>query len=414
MEKLKATTGFILDKRRKKAADVYPVKLRVIYNRQSRVYGTMFDLSSDDFDRVMGAKPRDEYKVIRKKLEAVEDKAIKIIKELHVFSFSEFGYRFTGKSMDPKNVFHVFEEYITDLEKEDRIGTANSYLCALNSLKKFHPKETLSFQEVNTDFLKSFETWSIIKGNSQTTIGIYLRSLRTIYNIALTRKFAFPDDYPFGRKKYELPAPRNVKKALSIPEIKKIFEFEPSTETMKFHRDLWLFSYLCNGANIKDICLLKYSDIKGDSIIFRRAKTMITNRKSKPIIATYTEDIRLIVEEWGDKSMKPEAFIFPVLKNGESEKRIKEKVALLVKQINKYIDDVAKACGISQRVTTYTARHSFATVLKRSGVSTSYISEFLGHADEKTTESYLGSIEDPERKKIAAKLTDFNNPSLTN
>jgi site-specific recombinase XerD len=407
MEKLIATTGFILDKRRKKAGDVYPVKLRVIYNRQNRLYGTIFDLSSDDFDKVMGKKPREDYKDTRKKLDKIEDKAIKIINELRGFSFSEFGYKFTGKTTDPQNVFHVFEEYIAQLEKEDRIGTANSYLCALNSLKKFHPKETLSFQEVTTAFLKNFETWSILKGNSQTTIGIYLRSLRTIYNIAIARKMADHDDYPFGRKKYELPAPRNIKKALSISELKKIFEFEPDNKTMKFHRDLWLFSYLCNGANLKDICLLKYSDIKGDSIIFRRAKTMITNRKSKPIIATYTDHIKLIIEEWGDKSMKPDAFIFPVLKNGESEKRIKEKVAMLVKQINKYIDDVAKACGIASRVTTYTARHSFATVLRRSGVSTSYIAEFLGHADEKTTESYLGSIEDPERKMIANYLTNF-------
>jgi site-specific recombinase XerD len=407
MEKLIATTGFILDKRRKKAGDVYPVKLRVIFNRQNRLYGTVFDFTSADFDKIMGAKPREEYKAIRKNLDKVEDKAIEIIKKLRGFTFSEFGYKFTGKTTDPQNVFHVFDEYITELEKEDRIGTANSYMCALSSLKKFHPKETLSFQEVTTAFLKNFETWSILNGNSQTTVGIYLRSLRTIYNIAISRKIADQDDYPFGRKKYELPAPRNIKKALSIPELKKIFEFEPDNKTMKYHRDLWLFSYLCNGANIKDICLLKYSDIKGDSIIFRRAKTIITNRKSKPIIATYTDHIRLIIEEWGDKSMKPEAFIFPVLNNDESERRIKEKVAMLVKQMNKYIDDVAKTCGIASRVTTYTARHSFATVLKRSGISTSYIAEFLGHADEKTTESYLGSIEDPERKKIANYLTKF-------
>lgn len=407
MEKTNVTTGFVLDKRRKKNGNVYPVKLRIIYDRQNRLYGTVFDLTTEDFDKVMGAKPRDEFKAIRKKLDAIEDKAIKIIRELHEFSFSEFGTRFTGKSIDPKNVFHVFEEYIAELEKEDRIGTANSYSCALSSLKRFYSKESLSFKEVNASLLKDFEAWSIMRGNSQTTVGIYLRSLRTIYNIALDRKIANRDDYPFGRKKYELPAPRNIKKALSIPEIKKIFEFETNNLTLKYHRDLWIFSYLCNGANIKDICLLKYSDIKGDSIIFRRAKTAITNRKSKPIVATYTDYIKGIIDEWGDKSRKMDAFIFPVINDTDSERRTKEKVALLVKQINKYIDDVAKACDIMSRVTTYTARHSFATVLKRSGVSTSYISEFLGHADEKTTESYLGSIEDPERKKIARKLTDF-------
>lgn len=407
MEKPKATTGFILDKRRGKTGEVYPVKLRVIYNRQNRLYGTNFDLSPDDFDKVIGAKPREKYKVIRKKLDSVENKAIEIINELRVFSFSEFGKKFTGKSTDPKNVFEVFEQYIAELEEEDRIGTANSYRCALSSIKRFHPKESLSFQEITISFLKNFESWSLLNGNSQTTIGIYLRSLRTIYNIAIDRKIASRDEYPYGRKKYELPAPRNIKKALSIAEIKKIFEFTTENKVMKFHRDLWVFSYLCNGANIKDICLIKYGDIKGDSIIFRRAKTVITNRKSKPIIAAYTDHIQRIIDEWGVKPITMDTFIFPVINNSDSERRIKEKVALLVKKINKYIDDIAKASNIKSRVTTYTARHSFATVLKRSGVSTSYISEFLGHADEKTTESYLGSIEDPERKKIAARLTEF-------
>lgn len=407
MEKPIATTDFILDKRRKKNGNLYPVKLRVIYNRQNRLYGTIFDLSSADFDKVMGTKPRDEYKTTRKKLDVVEDKAINIIKELRAFSFSEFGARFTGKSIDSKSVFSVFEEYISVLKKEERIGSSDSYKYALNSLKRFHKKETLSFQEVNIAFLKNFETWSILEGNSQTTVGIYLRNLRAIYNIALARKIAYIDEYPFGRKKYEIPAPRNVKKALNIHELKMLFEYKSENRIVKFHRDLWLFSYLCNGANIKDICLLKYSDIKGDSITFRRAKTSNTNKKSKPIIAAYTSHINHIIEEWGNKPKMTDSFIFPILKAGESEREIKKKVALLVKQINKYIAIVAEDCEIKPKVTTYTARHSFATVLKRSGVSTSYIAEFLGHADEKTTESYLGSIEDPERKKIAEHLTDF-------
>ena len=152
MEKPKATTGFILDKRRGKTGEVYPVKLRVIYNRQNRLYGTNFDLSPDDFDKVIGAKPREKYKVIRKKLDSVENKAIEIINELRVFSFSEFGKKFTGKSTDPKNVFEVFEQYIAELEEEDRIGTANSYRCALSSIKRFHPKESLSFQEITISF----------------------------------------------------------------------------------------------------------------------------------------------------------------------------------------------------------------------------------------------------------------------
>lgn len=412
MGKSEATTAFILDTRRKKTGDVYPVKLRVIFQRENRLYSTVYDLSKEDFKRVMGEKPRGSYKDLRKSLDAVEDKAITIINEMREFTFDKFRDKFTSKLRDPKNVFSTFEEYIADLISEARIGTANSYLCALNSFKKFHSKENLHFHEVTPQFLKNYESWSIIKGNGLTSVGIYVRCMRTIYNLGILKKTALAEEYPFGRGRYEIPAPRNIKKALSIEDIKKIFDYVPINEIFRYHRDLWIFSYLCNGANIKDICLLKYADISGDSIYFRRAKTSRTNRSSKPIIAAYSPDIRKIIERWGNKPSATDKYIFPILQQGYSEIKIKKTVSLLVKQINKYIGYVAQECDIKAKVKTYTARHSFATVLKRAGVNTSIISEYLGHADERTTENYLGSIEDQARMNIAKNLTNFNYESL--
>ena len=67
---------------------------------------------------------------------------------------------------------------------------------------------------------------------------------------------------------------------------------------------------------------------------------------------------------------------------------------------------IGKALGIDH-ISTYTARHSFATVLKRSGANIAYISESLGHQDLKTTENYLASFEREEREKNADLLTKF-------
>jgi len=41
----------------------------------------------------------------------------------------------------------------------------------------------------------------------------------------------------------------------------------------------------------------------------------------------------------------------------------------------------------------YVARHSWATIMKRGGVSTSMISEMMGHSTEKVAQSYLDSFE---------------------
>ena len=69
--------------------------------------------------------------------------------------------------------------------------------------------------------------------------------------------------------------------------------------------------------------------------------------------------------------------------------------------------EVAKAQGISQPVTTYSARHSFATVLKRSGASTEFISDALGHSNLNTTKNYLASFEDETLQKTTDALTAF-------
>jgi len=75
--------------------------------------------------------------------------------------------------------------------------------------------------------------------------------------------------------------------------------------------------------------------------------------------------------------------------------------------VNKYIRKVAGKLELKADVTTYTARHSFATILKRAGANTSFISEALGHSDLPTTEAYLGSFGIDQKKAMAAHLTNF-------
>ncbi len=75
--------------------------------------------------------------------------------------------------------------------------------------------------------------------------------------------------------------------------------------------------------------------------------------------------------------------------------------------VNRYVGKIAKQIRINKHVTTYYARHSFATVLKRNGISTEIISESLGHGSIKTTASYLDSFDDDTKKEIGKLLVDF-------
>src|SRR5690606_20388033 len=108
--------------------------------------------------------------------------------------------------------------------------------------------------------------------------------------------------YPFGKRKYQIPAGRNVKKGLKADQLKKLFFYEPISDSEERARDLWFFSFYCNGANIKDIALLKYKNVSSNSITFLRAKTArTTKQKTKPIVATVLPEIKKIISKWGNK-----------------------------------------------------------------------------------------------------------------
>lgn len=112
----------------------------------------------------------------------------------------------------------------------------------------------LKFSDITPDFLQDFENWMVNRGKSITTVGIYLRQLRAIINIAKEKGIIRPQDYPFGRRKYIIPGGNNMKKALNISQIKQIFEYQASTDTgMDKARDFWILSYLCNGINMMDL-----------------------------------------------------------------------------------------------------------------------------------------------------------------
>ena len=218
------------------------------------------------------------------------------------------------------------------------------------------------------------------------------------------------EQYPVGRNKYEIPTGRNIKKALTIREVGLISSFplvEGSNEQR--YRDYWMFSYNGNGMNIKDMASLKYKNISGDVIVFNRAKTKRkTKTNPQPITIFITEMMKSIIERWGNKPGKAEQYVFPILEDQLNAEQERAQVNQTTKQINKYIRRIAVQTGINENISTYTARHSFATVLKRSGASTEFISESLGHKNLKTTENYLADFETDVKRQWAEKLNNFN------
>lgn len=267
----------------------------------------------------------------------------------------------------------------------------------------------MRFCDITVSYLKEYEYWILQQDYSKTTIGIYTRCLRSIFNEAAENRIIKKEKcYPFGKRRYQIPTSRNVKKALKLEDVSKIYHYKPVCKQEARAKDFWLFSYLANGINPKDIAFLKYKNIEEEYIVFERAKTEATSRSNPKTISVYiNKDLKRIIAERGNSDKSPGNFIFPILHHGINPLRQYELIELFIRSINEWMEKIRMKLNIERKVTTYVARHTFSTVMKRSGVSTEFIQEALAHTNIRTTENYLDSFEKEIKKEYASKLLEF-------
>ncbi len=387
----------------------YPVFIQIYFDGKRALASTGIVLNPEDFELVTKGNPRtNELKGIKAELENQVYKAKSIIEELKGgFTLKRAKKLFleTDYQTDKNSVYGGFESYIRELEANGQIKTSDSYKNAKKSLQKFSP--VLTFSQVTPEFLESYEDWLVFeKGKSITTLGIYLRNLRAILNRAFEAELITRKSYPFGKGKYIIPTGRNVKKALTIDHIRAIKQFPtvPGSPSDRA-KDFFLFSYLSNGINFKDIARLKNENIKGDQIHFVRAKTIRTRRDYTPIKTSLRDETLSIIEKWRNPDRSPQAYLFPILSKGLTAKQETRRIQDFTKKTNSKLKEIGEALQLPLKLTTYVARHSFATIaINKAGAPIEYISEALGHSSLNTTRNYIDSFEDKRIKEITDSL----------
>lgn len=410
-----------LDTRRVKSNGTYPVKLRVYspVNKKAKLYATGLDLSKDDFFKTWETqKPRKEYKENRIWLETKLSEANKVAKKIEPFTFEQFEKRHIRKKGSVTNIIFHFTERIEAFTENSQFSMASIHKQSLKSLKGFIKDKTgrepknISFHSINTKWLNEYEKYMIKTGRSLTTVSYYLRAVRQLFKDAIEAKDVDKVYYPFGRGKYEIPSQKRVKKALNKEQLKTLYHAEPLTPSQTKAKDFWFLSYYLQGANIKDIALLKYKNIVGDNIVFVREKTKNARRSERKEITIYlTDKPKATIKKYGKENPQPDDYIFDIIEHGFSPELIHRKVGLFTGFINQHIKKFAKAAGlpteIHTKISTYYARHSFATNGIRNNASIEQMAKALGHSDTKTTEGYFAGFEDAEMRKLVQSLTDF-------
>lgn len=398
------TVAVIIDTSHPKREGKYPVRIRVTYLRQRKYYPTGKDLTADQWDALPTTKNR-ELSAVRKDIENSYNIIRSAVEELASngdFSLDALNARL--KLAPSLSINAMFAARFDELKSRGRVGNMTVYYATLKGIERFAGTH-VRLSSVTPNWLTRYADFLDNEGKKQTTIAIHLRTLRAIINEARRAGLIEESQYPFGRGRYEIQSGAGRKMALTVEQIGQIANYDDGSEATARYRDYWLFLYLCNGINVADFVKLRYRDIVNGEICFVRQKTERTTRVRKEIRAIITDRMQKIIDRWGTVP-RPDAFIFGILDGSEDPLRQMHKTQYLTRAINKRMTDVGERLGIGH-ISTYTARHSFATVLKRSGVNIAYISESLGHSDLKTTENYLASFEREERQKNAELLTRF-------
>ena len=412
------TATIILDKRTPKKTTEpeidlyleYPVKYRVTHMRKQFYYPSGIDLIEDEWKIILTTKKRELIET-RELIQSGFDKIKGHIKEMvKGDGFSIEGLQKRLSKGRKNSILTAFNNKIEDLKKAGQIGTASTYQCAINSIIKYTAKD-LKYSDITMDWLKKYETHLLTetkenKAKSVTTVKFYIGCIRAIMSEGKELKIISGSQYPFGKGRFEIKKGTGRKLALTLSQIGAVLKYELTTNAEKRSRDLWFFSYLCNGANFSDILKLKYKNIAGGEIHFIRQKTKRTTKEQKEIIATLLPEMKEIIRKWGNPDKAKDNYIFPFHTKDMDAMTEKRTIQNVIRLCNKKMAEISEALNL-ENISTYTARHSYATVLKRSGANIAFISESLGHSDLKTTENYLASFEQEERAKNALKLTEF-------
>lgn len=382
---------------------LYPIYLRVTINRRSKFYSTPFTCNLTEWDEKQG-----EFKskftnafVFNKTLRKMKDYASDIISILEMeyesYNLVLFDKYYSRKTNEGITFVQFFLKEIEALKSNSQVSYARSMEDTLVALRKFEKKlDAYKFENIDYQFLTNFENSLRKKGANDGGIGVYMRNIRRIYNTAINYKLVQQQYYPFRDFKLSKYKKRNVRKALSESEFKKLLDFDnekiPSSKNARY---AYIFSYYARGMNFTDMAELKWSDLENNYFNYHRNKTDALLKIKLPNLPIINE----ILEFY--KMYRPfdTPYIFPILKKNlkdYEDSELRARKHNVISFYNKQLKKIMESCNIEKNISFYTARHTFATSALRNNVNINIIKQSLGHKRLSTTESYLDDFHDSE------------------
>ena len=364
----------------------------VIRERETTVYGNKLEL-------------RNALKIQNDRLTVLmEDNSLKSLAEVKDWIKNWDAKEYEVETII-SNLWVAFDDYIKKLNEDDRYKYATNMRSTVKKLTEFVEIESnleklsifgdvddLSITDIDVDFMKAFEAFMFKQGRSKSTVGVYARNIRTIWN----NVYESHPNYPFRKGGYVIPQGARKNQGLSKADVKKIIDFSSDNDYLQTARDYFIFCFYNGGMNIKDVLHLK----KGQKE-FKRLKSIRTAKKEVIIPLVFNKITNDIIDRRTGKG----SYLFDVIKDRDDAKTRQNKVDALNKSLREQLHKLSDLLELEYKITPNWSRHSSTTILYEKGISLKAISEGLGHTTLNQTEGYVNTMIDKERPKIEKALS---------
>ena len=396
---MKATVEVVCYKSKPLKDGTFPLMLRVTKDRKRKYVSLGLSLHEKFWDFEKGKPKRNcpnkeqIERLIAAKTAEYNDLIVEMTSQQREYTVETLVSHFHNQ-VRCATVVELYDKLIDDMKRGDKLGNAGVYKYSRTSLLKFTGQRLqIPFSDIDAVWLRRYENWLRTSGCGDTTISQLFRTLRSVFNKAVELQLVKRDYYPFDAYKVSKFDTRTKKRAITKEDVRKVIALDLSQgyPSERLARDIFVFSYFGAGINFADIALLKYGNVRDGRVQYVRKKT------GKPINFLLTEEMRNIIAKYQQQGQTDEDYIFPILDRRvhRTEQQRYDRTHKVLTNTNRWLRKIGQRVGI-EHLTTYVARHTFATVLKRSGVNIAIISESLGHSDLSTTQIYLDSFENSQ------------------
>lgn len=299
-----------------------------------------------------------------------------------------------------QSVFTFIWAQIEEKEQMQCIGTRNNYMHAFRRFKEFRSNEDLPFSQMTPDLMEQYRAWLLNRGLKQNTVAYYLRTLRTLYRRAAETGIA-PDCDIFAR--LSCGSVRTHKRAITMEGIRLIEKLKlPKGSSLDLARDLFLFSFYMRGMSFVDMAYLKKSDLKHGMVSYTRRKT------HQHLTVEWEKPMQNLVGKYAYRT-QDSIYMLPILSGKDPNPYVRYKQ--VEQNVNRNLKKIGGMIGLKMPLTTYVARHTWASIALCMDIPLATISEGMGHQSYKTTQIYLDTLDtaavNQANKKILKRVLEF-------